>query len=377
MSFSEVIMRRSFGTIVDRGNGKYQIKWVSPNGKRCSITVRGTLEHAERELALRYGTETSKRTITWGEYWRLFVEPTLDGLAESTKHNYRREWKHDLAPRISATRISDTSHRYVQNVIDSIPTRPLQEHALALFRKICNMAIRDGMLESNPCSAVKMKPKQRKQKHLWTPAQALDALEAVRGCKFEPLVLLELGGGLRHEEASAMHWEDVAPYKDLCAVRIKRALTAVSGRKVLKETKTESSDRIMIIGEPFSSRLLELKEERGEYAHGPIMATPVGYREPGSSSRMWCYYARQNGIDYVPFGHMRSNFATLHGEAFSPDSLVSLAMGHTDGTTRGKHYQQATIDGLERIARNLADHFEHCKDAGPEQVFGASSIFGD
>ncbi|MGN0261338.1 MAG: hypothetical protein ACI4B9_00590 [Eggerthellaceae bacterium] len=92
---------------------------------------------------------------------------------------------------------------------------------------------------------------------------------------------------------------------------------------------------------------------------------------------MRCYYARQNGIDYVPFGHMRSNFATLHGEAFSPDSLVSLAMGHTDGTTRGKHYQQAMIDGLERIARNLADHFEHCKDAGPEQVFDASSIFGD
>lgn len=33
-------------------------------------------------------------------------------------------------------------------------------------------------------------------------------------------------------------------------------------------------------------------------------------------------------------------------------------------------------DGL-RAQADLADHFEHCKDAGSEQVFDALSIFGD
>ena len=35
------------------------------------------------------------------------------------------------------------------------------------------------------------------------------------------------------------------------------------------------------------------------------------------------------------------------------------------------------VDDCLKAQADLADHFEHCKDAGPEQVFDASSIFGD
>lgn len=62
---------------------------------------------------------------------------------------------------------------------------------------------------------------------------------------------------------------------------------------------------------------------------------------------------------------MRSIYATWHGEAGSPDSLVSLSMGHSDGTTKGRNYQMSTKKGLILIADLLTDYiYEESDDEG-------------
>ena len=68
-------------------------------------------------------------------------------------------------------------------------------------------------------------------------------------------------------------------------------------------------------------------------------------------------YVMEAKIEYVRPGDMRSVFATLHGEAGTPDSLVSLAMGHADGgSTKARNYQQRTRRGLIVAADSLSDY---------------------
>lgn len=72
--------------------------------------------------------------------------------------------------------------------------------------------------------------------------------------------------------------------------------------------------------------------------------------------RAWC---GRHGVGYVRLGDIRTCWSTMHAEAGSPDSLVSMAMGHSDGTTRGSHYLRSTRRALAMIADCLPDAIEN------------------
>ncbi len=76
----------------------------------------------------------------------------------------------------------------------------------------------------------------------------------------------------------------------------------------------------------------------------------------GSPSAQRSTAALLKKVCNMAIGDMRTVYSTLHGEAGSPDSLVSLSMGHSDGTTRGRNYQKHTRRGMALIADCLTDY---------------------
>lgn len=52
---------------------------------------------------------------------------------------------------------------------------------------------------------------------------------------------------------------------------------------------------------------------------------------------------------------MRSSYATMMGEAGAPDSVVAGNMGHSDGSTKGRHYQRVTMRAKCMAADLLTD----------------------
>ena len=132
-----------------------------------------------------------------------------------------------------------------------------------------------------------------------------------------------------------------------------------SDGKVLKETKNGFSEREVVVGEPFRARILELSEGSGIAlsSGGGSPGDPASYyTSPQTACRNYRGWCERHGVPYVAPKNLRSSYATLHGEAGSLDSLVSGSMGHSDGTTRGRHYQAVTRRGLALIADNLAEH---------------------
>lgn len=365
-------MRRAYGSIRKQG-GSWLIRWTSPSGRRCSKTVRGTREDAERELALRYGTEKAKGTVTWQEYWDMYVVPSLEPLEEHTKRNYRNWWRSYAGPVFGSCRIGETSHRMVQDGVDGLASWSTRQAALRCMKKASTMALHDGIIDTNPCSYISCGKKPKSDKDLWGVPDVLDAMEKVRGNFLEPFVLIGVGGGLRAQELYGLRWSDIADYRGYAAVRVKRAVVTVDGGTITKCPKTPRSERIVFIGSPFASRILELK---ALHRDGCISDRNGAAITPHAIAQRWRRFISSSGVKPMQIRLMRSVYATLHGEALSPDGLVSLSMGHSDGTTRGESYQQATVDGLIRIADNLARHIDGYGAEGGG-TFDEAALFGD
>ena len=144
-------MRRGYGHIEALGQGRYRCYWRE-NGRQRSKVVRGTRRDAELLLAEKALEQTGslKSGITYSDYWRIGVRPTFGNLAERTVIDYERLWEVELLPRIGGEEVERTTWRFVQSVLAEVNSPTVQHYAYRLWKKVCNLAIRDGLLSANP-----------------------------------------------------------------------------------------------------------------------------------------------------------------------------------------------------------------------------------
>lgn len=357
--------RSQFGTISKESADKYRIFWQQ-GGRKRSETVHGSREDAEIALAQhKLDTKGAVDDVSMSNYWKIAVVSTFDTLSERTIYDYNRLWSVELEPRFGSIRFSQLNWRLVEGNLAEIASPTVQHDAYRLLKKVCNLALRDGLLKSNPVDrSIRLKELKKRPKLTYTREELLEVLRNGRKYKHFYCVLLEIGGGLRHEEACAVTQSDVSSFEQngrlYAAINIDKALTSVGGKKVLKGTKNGFSVREAVIGEPFASELLSIMDRLPDSTDN--QANPV------TISRNWKRYCANNGIRYVPFAHMRTMFSTFHAEAGSIDSLVSLAMGHSGWTTRSRNYMAQTRAGMVLIADSYTDYVYDCVRTAPENV---------
>jgi integrase len=368
-------MRSAKGSIRRRGPNRWWVSIPGPidpeTGKRTEIgeAVRGSRVDAAVALARLLGDGLPDET-TWDAFWSAVVQPSFANLAEGTVDGYERLWRVELRHRIGHERVADMTWTRANEVLTSIHAPSVQRHAGALLKKMCNMAIRDSahLLTVNPVDrAIEYAPTERRRKRLVLSEDVAGFLSAVEGIKYEPLLLCELGAGLRPEEARALLWEDVSEFElkgvAYAALEVDKALAVVHNRGVFKSTKNEASARTAVMGEPFASRLLALSDGRS----GPLCPSgrpydperpEAWYTSPVTIAHNWKQWCRRNGVPHVADKEMRASYATMMGEAGAPDSVVSGNMGHAGDTTKTRHYQRVTMRAKCMAADLLAESLE-------------------
>ena len=345
--------RSQFGTIQSKSDGVWRVFWQE-NGRKRSKTVHGSRDDAEIFLAQRkLDTKGAIGDVPMADYWLIAVVPTFSNISPRTRYDYERLWRVELEPMFGSIRFSELNWRLVERNLGEINSPTVQHDAYRLLKKVCNFAMRDGLLKSNPVDrSIRLKPIRKREKYNYTREELPEIIQ--KGIKYKHFycVLMEIGGGLRHEEACAVTQSDITPFeqdgKRYVSINIDKALTAVGGKKLLKSTKNSFSEREVVLGEPFASELLSMMDR--------LPLDPESQTNPVTISRNWKRYCANNGIRYAPFAHMRTMFSTMHAEAGSIDSLVSLAMGHSGGTTRSRNYMKQTRAGMVLIADNLTDY---------------------
>lgn len=350
-------MRREFGSIVELERGRlYRVYWRE-GGQKRSHRVRGTRRDASDYLAkIQAGVMGAARDITYDEYWRAVVEPSLARLAPKTQSDYRYAWDF-LLPYIGNKRVSDTTYRAAQSVIDKIEAPRTQEKCKALWRKVCNMAMeQDELLSANPIAGVRTKPVERREKRLWSLQEARAALDSMRDTTYEPLVILSLSCGLRPEEVFALDWEDLSFADGYCAASVGRTVVLVNGKAVEQQrTKTAGSTRTSVCGGIFAARLEELSRGKS----GALRPNGRGGRtSPATISRNWKAWCARNGVQYVSFENLRSNYKTFAAQAMIPAELARMQMGHAGVGVAEQHYLVANMQLLHLAADMLCKLFD-------------------
>lgn len=333
-------MRSRFGYIQKESDTKYRAFW-SENKSRKSKRFR-TYKEASQFLAYKQviGTEIDSE-ITYKNYYESAIIPTYKNLSTRTKYEYKRSWER-LKPHISDIPIKKTTWRLVQSVIDEIDTPIKQRKDLAFWRRMLNFAVHDQIIPGNTFTdRISTRKEIRKEKKLWTKEELVDVLNTVRGTEFAMPILMECVCGLRHEEFCGLNRRDFIPLEGKwIQIYIDRALTSVSGKKILKEAKTATSHRTVVIPPCF----FDYVHDHLEFIKNKRYIKE--YISPQTYTAHWRNYCKKTGTNHVTFGHMRSVYATLSAEAGCIDSVVSLSMGHSDGSVRSKNYQKATLQAL-------------------------------
>lgn len=348
-------MRREFGSIVELEKGKrYQVFWTA-GGKRRSKRVSGTRKDASDYLAkVQSNVIGASADITYNQYWNTVVLPSFDGLAEKTVYEYERLWRVELQPRIGSYKVAATKYRNAQAVIDCISSATVQKKCRLLWHRICNMAIRDELLSSNPLQAVTTRKHELAEKNLPTRDEVLELLDIVQGIKYEPLILCSLGMGLRPEESYALDWEDLTFEDGFCTASICKTIVTVNGKAVMQDrTKTASSKREAMCGGIFAERLNDLSSGKT----GALCPSVNGHASPQTISHNWRQWCSRNGAKYISFEHMRSCYKTHAAAALIPAELVRLQMGHSGVGVAEQHYLVANKHLLRTVATMFAEYF--------------------
>lgn len=226
----------------------YQASYIGPDQRRhYAPATFGARMNAERWLARE--RDYKERCLATGETWKPPSERATEKKAEvltlskygktvidqrvlkpRTRLEYEAKWSQLIEPalgRLAVRDLTTTAVRAWYATLDADkPTR--NSHAYGVLSMICNTAVRDGLLDRNPCQivgATNAKPKRKVRiastVELHTIADKLGATEGSE--QFRVLVLLAAWCGLRFGEVSELRRKDLN--KDCSVLTVTRAVT--------------------------------------------------------------------------------------------------------------------------------------------------------
>jgi integrase len=124
--------------------------------------------------------------------------------------------------------------------------RQLPAHIAALVRAAWELGDRPGLVPRNVADLVDPPRMPRYEHAAFTPEQAERFLAAIRGDRLEALFVLALVTGLREGELLGLRWSDVD--LDAATVTVRGSMQPDDrGRRVIEETKTRSSRRLVVL----------------------------------------------------------------------------------------------------------------------------------
>lgn len=185
--------------------------------------------------------EKKAEVLLFGVYGKQVIDQRR--LSARTRIEYEAKWSQLIEPRFAKIAVADMSTTAVRAWFTSLDATKERRnsHAYGILSMICNTAVKDGLLERNPCQIVGVtttKPKANVKPitivELHTIADKLGAHE--HHARFKALVLLAGWCGLRIGEVTELRRKDISAKYDV--VSITRAVGHRSGECILGSTKT-------------------------------------------------------------------------------------------------------------------------------------------
>lgn len=248
--------RRHFGAIRRLPSGRYQARYLGPDGVYRSAPetyerkqdAAHFLAVVESQLARSEWRDPARADVPLGEYAADWIEQR-PGLRPRTVELYRWILRKHIAPLLGARRLADLDNNpalirsWRSELLASGGSASSTAKAYRLLRAVLMTAVDDELIRRNPCRLRKAGAEAAGERPTLTAAQVA-ALAARMPPRHSALILLTTYASLRWGEAIALQRRDLD--LDRCTVRVRHSYAELStGAIVLGPPKSRAGVRVV------------------------------------------------------------------------------------------------------------------------------------
>ena len=334
----------------NRKDGRFVKTILDPRtGKRIYFYGKTEREVARKILLFKEQVEIGRTFAEVADEW---WGETIERIAFQTRHGYKPALRRavDQFGEIPVKEIKprDISH-FLRSLSNRFAAKTLATQRM-IISLILDLAVLDGDIEINPCTAVKVPSSERHIRPAAPTSEEDIVKQSVDTWLFPFFALMT---GMRKGEILALQWKDIDFDKNIISVT--KSVYHESNVPKIKEPKTAAGHRAVPLLAPLKVELLKIdNREKGAFIFSADGGeTPLSHTKFTALYKAFC---KKTGVTSTAH-QLRHSFATVAFECGVPVKSVQEILGHKQISTTMDIYTDFRKKSVEEAANILNERF--------------------
>ncbi|MBR5529290.1 MAG: tyrosine-type recombinase/integrase [Oscillospiraceae bacterium] len=336
---------------------RYTVGYDHGTGKQIQKSITGKTQKEvaqklkELTAALDAGTYIAPNKTTVGQWLDTWQAEYLGAVKLSTVSSYQATIKNHIKPGLGAIKLESLTTQDIQEFYNSRLKCDEKRESLSpktvknihgVLHKALHQAMLNGLIRSNPSDACVLPKAIKKKVKPLNEEQIAALLKALKGHKYENLILTALFTGLREGEVCGLKWDCVnlesgAILVDKQLQSIRKSVRGDRDKYALVPTKN-GKERYLTVA-PFVVELLKKEKakqdsnrklfEGGYEDTGLVFTDEIGRRiTPQAAYRAFKLVVTELGFETARFHDLRHSFAVASLRSGDDVKTVQENLGH-------------------------------------------------
>ena len=336
---------------------RYTVGYNPGTGKQIQKSITGKTQKEvaqklkELTAALDAGTYIAPNKTTVGQWLDTWQAEYLGAVKLSTVSSYQATIKNHIKPGLGAIKLESLTTQDIQEFYNSRLKGDEKRESLSpktvknihgVLHKALHQAMLNGLIRNNPSDACVLPKATKKKVKPLNEEQIAALLKALKGHKYENLILTALFTGLREGEVCGLQWDCVnlesgAILVDKQLQSIRKSVRGDRDKYALVPTKN-GKERYLTVA-PFVVELLKKEKSKqdnnrklfeGDYEDsGLVFTDEIGRRiTPQAAYRAFKLVVTELGFETARFHDLRHSFAVASLRSGDDVKTVQENLGH-------------------------------------------------